>query len=135
MRRHARWFVLALTVALSVISIGFAVESCASAPTSVVTPQGKAAFKADQFVNAVGVFQDSAIAANATTPPLISTADTRLIVQFCVGSARTAQAAVTGWQAGVIQGITSLQSSLSAAAQTKYAPYLNLLKTILQGIS
>jgi hypothetical protein len=127
--------VSAFVLIASVGSIGFAVQSCASAPTSVVTPQGQAAFKADQFVTALGVLQDSAIAANATTPPLISTADTRLIVQFCVGSAQTAKAAVTGWQAGVIQGLTSLQSNLSAAAQTKYGPYLTLLKTILAGIS
>lgn len=132
--RRAR-LVLVLTAALSLGSAGVALHSCASAPTSVVTPAGQAAFKADQFVTAIGILQDSAIAANATTPPLISTADTRLIVQFCVGSAQTAKAAVTGWQAGVAQGITSLQANLSAAAQAKYGPYLSLLKTILVSIS
>lgn len=127
--------VSAFVLICGITSVGFAVQSCASAPTSVVTPAGQAAFKGDQFVTAVGVLQDSAIAANATTPPLISTADARLIVQFCVGAAQTAKASVTGWQAGVAQGVTSLQANLSPAAQAKYGPYLVLLKTILQGIS
>lgn len=124
---------LVLIVALSGLLVPLA--GCASAPASVTTPQGQFAYKADQFVSAVGIFQDAAIQANAQTPPLISTADTRLIVTFCVASAKSAQAATTGWQATVLSSIASLKAALSPAAQTKYGTYLTLISTLVQGIT
>src|SRR5690242_5250412 len=123
-------FIASLSIVL--LTLGPAI-SCASAPTSVQTPAGKAAYSADQVVSAIGIFQDAAISANANK--LISDADTRLIVTFAKSAVATIVAAQTGWQAGVITGLTQLQNSLSASAQTKYGSYITLIKTIVQGIS
>jgi len=120
------------SLSIIVLTLGPTI-SCASAPTSVVTPAGKAAYSADQVVSAIGIFQDAAISANSSK--LISDADTRLIVTFSKGAVATITAAQSGWQSAVITALTQLQNALSPSAQTKYGSYITLIKTIVQGIS
>lgn len=116
-----------------IIAIALFTFSCASAPTSVVTPAGKAAYSADQVVSAIGIFQDAAISANSNK--LISDADTRLIVTFSKGAVATITAAQSGWQSAVTTGLTQLNNSLSPTAKTKYGSYITLIETIIAGIS
>lgn len=116
-----------------IVGLSFGFTSCATAPASVVTPAGKAAYSADQVVSAIGIFQDAAISANSSK--LISDADTRFIVTFSKSSVATITAAQSGWQAAVITGLSQLNSNLSPSTQTKYSLYIKLIATIIQGIS
>ena len=79
-RRHARWFVLSLTLALGTASTAVAVQSCASitpAPAGL-SAAGVVAFNQTRLVKALDVIRDTAISANAQPKPLISTDETRM---------------------------------------------------------
>jgi hypothetical protein len=74
------------------------------APVTVVTPQGKTAYTADQVVVRVRELQNAAIQANATLvngQPGLDTATTRIVVQTCVSLAQTLAATPTGWPATI----------------------------------
>lgn len=94
---------------LILVACLFLMPACAP-PVSVVTPQGQAAYKADQIVTRVNELQNAAIAAN--TSQQLSTDATRLIVEFCVGADKTLAQTPNGWQATVTIGWASLKASL-----------------------
>jgi hypothetical protein len=91
--------------------LAFSVLAC-HPPASVVTPQGKSAYTADQVVVRVGELEKAAIQANATVvdgKPSLDEASTRLIVQTCVSIAQTLKTVPDGWQAVVKQSWASFK--------------------------
>lgn len=67
-----------------------------SRPTTIVTPQGKAAYTADQIVLRINNLQNAAIQAEQTGG--LSTDTTRTIVEFAVSADRTLKSVPSGWQ-------------------------------------
>src|SRR5580765_4795076 len=114
-------FVLALTL---VVGCG--------APSSVVTPAGQHAYKADQVVNYLGVFQDAAIGANNQN--ILSTNDTRLIVTFVKSAVTTIGQTPNGWQATVMTALNQLRNTLPKEVVDKYKVYLDLLSTMIASV-
>jgi hypothetical protein len=90
-RRSKLLYTLACAAAL-VLQAG-----CASKiPPTVVTPQGKAAYTADQVVIRVNELQNAAIQAEASHA--LPTSTTRIIVTFCVAADKTLATVPAGWQ-------------------------------------
>jgi len=123
---------LILVVALFTLSAPL--TSCASAPVNL-SPAGATAFNKTRVVKALDLVRDTAIAANAQTPPLLSTDETRQIVTFHEATLKTLQATDEGWQAAVSTAVTEFAKTLSSAQQKVLAPYLTLLQTLIAGIS
>ena len=109
--RIARFF-LACCV-LSVLTLGPA--NCA--PKTVVTPQGQAAYTADQVAQVIAALQNSAIQANKQA--ILPDVQAIQIVSACVDIEKTLQKVPTGWQATVRAAWTALKGKLSPnASQT-----------------
>ncbi len=89
------------------------VSGCASAPPTVITPQGKAAYIADAVVIRVNELQAAAIQANATGG--LSTATTAQIVQWTVQADTVLKSAQAGWQKALVQSWGVLKGQIPAA--------------------
>lgn len=110
MNLTSRKYLTAVVVCLSV-SMGVAVSSAAChAPVSIQTPQGKAAYSADQIAIRVNELQNAAIQANAAGA--LPEATTRTIVKFAVSADTTLRAVPQGWQATVAQAWTAAKAAL-----------------------
>lgn len=84
---------------LGLLAVLLLVTPGCHAPVTITTPQGQAAFKADQVVVRVNELQSAAIKAEAGGG--LSTSLTRVIVTFAVGADKTLAAAPDGWQSAV----------------------------------
>jgi hypothetical protein len=89
--------------------------ACPPRPVTIVTPQGQAAYTADQVAVRISELQNAAIAANASGN--LPTGTTRTIVQFCVTAAPTLASVPAGWNA-------TLQAAW-AAAKAQIPPVTN----------
>ncbi len=89
------------------------VSGCASAPPTVITPQGRAAYAADAVVIRVNELQAAAIQANATGG--LTTATTAQIVQWTVQADTVLKAAKDGWKAALVQSWGVLKGQIPAA--------------------
>ena len=106
-----------------------ALAGCAKAPPTL-SPAGVAAFNATRVVKALDLVRDTAIAANAQTPPLVSTANTRIVVNVYESAVRTIAAAPNGWKAIVSKALDELPNQLGAE-YSQIEPYVNLVKTLI----
>jgi hypothetical protein len=125
--------VLCFTAILSSVSIGFAVSSCGGvtpAPAGLSAP-GVLAFNQTRAVKAIDLIRDTAIAANAQTPPVMSTNSTRLVVQFHEATVKTINAAGTGWANEVKTAADNFIKTLPTTDQAIIQPYITLLDTLL----
>ena len=82
-----------------ILILALATAPACHAPVTVTTPQGKAAYTADQIVVRVNELQRAAVSAEAGHA--LDTATTRTIVEFCVSADKTLAATPNGWQATV----------------------------------
>jgi hypothetical protein len=106
------------------------------APVSVQTPQGKAAFTADQVVLRVGELQTAAIQANGTLDPktgkpVLDQATTRLIVQFCVDANTALKNAPNGWGKAVGAAWAKLKTQLPPVTNPAISSALSSIDVIL----
>jgi len=84
-------------------------------PASVVTEPGKRAYYAAQVLQRVSEVQNLVIQLNAATPPVMSTAQTRVVVQFCVSAAKVLKSADEGWAKVVLAMWREVQAQLPAS--------------------
>ena len=108
--------------------------SCAKAPPSL-SPEGVAAFNALRVVRALDVVRDTAIDAEAQVPPLISTANTRTIINFHEAALKTIAAAPGGWKATVLAGLDQLKADILPAAWARIRIYIDLLKVVIAEVA
>lgn len=92
------------------------------------------AFTNTQVVKVLDLVRDSAVSANAMTPPLVSTETTRKIVQFHASTLKVIDATTTGWQKTVQQSLQAIYDNLPPAERTLLAPYINLGLDTLKGL-
>lgn len=104
--------------------------SCASAPPSL-SPTGALAFNMTRVVQALDMVRDAAIAANAQTPPRLSTASTRRVVLWHQATVTILAQLPSGWKATVLAGLTQLSADVPAADAAQLAPYLALVKALV----
>lgn len=104
--------------------------ACASAPSSL-TPVGVAAYQQTRVLHALDAVRDTAIAANATAPPLMTEAATRKVVLWHKVALVTMRAAADGWQDAVLAALNELLLSLSVADRANLLPYISLAQTVI----
>lgn len=130
-QRSLRFAIVGAMLALSIIAF---TTDCAKAPPTVTTPQGIVAFQNLQVQKALDQVRDIAVDANATTPPVLSTDTTRKVVTWHKAAITTLHARTNGWQAALLTGLDELTKGLPAKDQQVLAPYIELVKVILQGV-
>ena len=104
--------------------------ACAKAPPTL-SPAGAAAFQATRIVKALDVLQDFAIAAEAQTPKVLSTAATRKVIDFVAASVRTIGAVPGGWRPTVTAALDQLHRDILPAEWERLLPYISLVKTLI----
>lgn len=112
-----------------VLLLAVALDGCAKPPPNL-TPQATAAFHATRVVKALDLVMDAAIAGEAQTPKVVSTANARAVVEFHQMAVRTIHAVPDGWKPTVLAALRQLPAQLGGD-YPKLAPYLNLITTLI----
>ncbi len=105
---------------------------CTKAPPNL-TPEATAAFHATRVVKALDLVMDTAIAAEAQTPKVLSTANTRRVVEWHNAAVRSIHAVPDGWKPTVLESMDQLVRVLGSDAGP-LTPYLNLVKTLIASV-
>lgn len=120
------------------IIFGVGMLSACAPPSTIVTPQGKIAYTADQIATRVGELEQAAIQANttkdATGKPGIADSTAVPLVQFCVSAEKTLKATPAGWQATVTTAWTQAKAAIPAADAQKLAVVIQSVDVVLAAI-
>lgn len=116
---------------IAIICIALASGAC-SRPATIVTPQGRAAFTADQIVLRLTELERAAIQANAAGGLDVNT--TRLIVRFTVSAERTMQQAPQGWQPTVIAAWNEVKRALPPIGNPAITAALTAIDLVLAAV-
>jgi hypothetical protein len=100
-----------------------------SPPASIQTPQGKAAYTADQIVIRVNELQAAAIQAEANKG--IDTATARIIVQFAVSADKTLKEVPAGWQAAVAKAWAETKAKLPVITNPAVSSAISSVDVVL----
>jgi len=120
---------------LFIISLLVLSTSCAGNNNPQLSPAGQAAATVTQVIHAIDVVRDTAIAANAQNPPLISTDNTRKIVNFHESAVKLMVALPTGWKSAVLTSLDELQKNVTIAEWNQISVYVVALKTLIAGVA
>lgn len=104
--------------------------SCAKAPPNL-TPQSQIEFNKTRVIKGLDVLRDIAIASNNLTPPQLSTASTRLIVNYHTSAIYLISNNSIGWESKVEALLTEVNKNLNESERTLLSPYIMLLSTVL----
>ena len=107
--KYLRYVVIVLALTSG---IGLASTNCGP-PKTVVTPQGQAAWGAQQILTVVHTVQTTAI--QASRQGALADADAVPIVQACVSIEKTLQQVPSGWQATVTTAWKAAKAKLSTS--------------------
>jgi hypothetical protein len=111
------------------VFVAFLAIAACHAPVTITTPQGHAAYTADQIVLRVNELQNAAIQAQATGA--LPTATARTIVEFCVSADKTLAATPSGWQATVGAAWAEAKTKLPAITNPSVQAAVNAVDVIL----
>lgn len=125
------FFTLSL-VALALV-IGMLTSGCAHPPPNL-TPAANQAFTQHQVQGALDELRDIAQAANATTPPLLSTDTTRKITTWHAQAITLIHDATAGWPTLVATSLDVALADLPPNEARVVAPYVPLIKTLLKEV-
>ena len=106
---------------------------CASAPVTH-SPEASAAYAKTRAIKVLDLLRDTAVAAEAQTPPLISTDDARKVVTWHRAALKIMDAA-GDWKALVGTSLDELLKTVSESTQARLQPYVELVRVILKGAS
>lgn len=123
-------FALVIGLALPLLA------ACPKAPASVVTPQGRAAFKADQVLARIENLEDVVIRAgtpDAAGHRVISKADADLIVGFCKDAALVIRQTPDGWLAAVRVLWDRAAARIPPADLPAVQGYVLMISVLLEG--
>jgi hypothetical protein len=135
-RRWTAAFSLTLLLSGGAITLlTLSIPACASLsvnkPPLGLSPAAKEAWYATRVIEALDILRDTAIDANAQTPPLVSTVTTRQIVTYHKSSITFIHSIPGGWKASVVAGITELENNLPLKEYEILKPYTQLVKAAL----
>lgn len=111
-----------------ILCLCLSLSACA-APVTITTPQGQAAYKADQVVVRVNELMNAAMSANAAKA--LPDATTRLIVQFCVDADKTLAATPAGWQATIGAAWQALKGQIPPQTNPSVLAAINAADVVL----
>lgn len=100
-------------------------------PTRNLSAQGKAAYQAKKVVAALDALRDVAVSAEAQNPKLISTENTRKVVNYHTAALKILSATPEGWKATVTKGLDEVLGQLSEKERSQVEPFANLAKALL----
>lgn len=100
------------------VMFGALSQAACRPPASIETEPGRQAWYASQVLQRVAEVQDLVIRLNSTTPPVLSTNTTRIVVQFCVSSAKVLKAMPEGWAKVVLAAFNEFKMKLPEDAMT-----------------
>ena len=120
-------------LAVAIIALLFA-SGCAQAPPNL-TPEASIAFQAMRAVKVLDLLRDIAIDAHAQVPPLLAETTTRKVVLYHQSTVKIIQASPGGWTAIALSGLDELVNNLSPPDKALLAPYVALVKTIIQEVT
>jgi hypothetical protein len=110
---------------------------CAHAPANL-TPQQQVVFTANQGVVAIGTVQHASIELNkiqicdpAPCHPLLSDANTKIVVDAVTDALTTLRATPQGWQGIVTVALDRIQLRLDAAGKQQIAAYISAARSFL----
>ncbi len=128
---------LALVVALvSVFAVGAVSTGCVKRPSSIVTPQGKAAFAADQVVIRLAEVQNAVIVAatpDATGKVGIAKPTANLIVSWIVDTLKVIKQTPNGWLAASTAAWNAAKTRIPPATLASAQGYIIAIDTLLAG--
>lgn len=104
---------------------------CASAPPTVTTAEGKAAFSADQVITRLGEAADVVIHANQATPPKVPDRVAIPLVKVIRATVKIVEVSPSGWLAAANTAYNEFKKTVSPADQQEYAVYFKLVETLL----
>jgi hypothetical protein len=109
--------------------------ACTHAPPTL-SPQGVHDFNTLRVIKALDLLRDTAIDANKQTPPLLTTATTRKIVNYHKFAVMTLDASGAGAKAGVSSALAQLiaDPSLTPPELALVQPYYALVKTAIDNL-
>jgi hypothetical protein len=119
---------------VATVALALTLTSCAPPPPTL-SPAGQAAVIGKQVIQALDVLRDFAISANAQTPPLLSTANTRKIVDYHESAVKVITTVPTGWKATVLAGLAQLKVDLPPGDWLRILPYVALVQSLIAGVS
>jgi hypothetical protein len=130
------WPALALSVSVGVtlLLVLLGVSRCAAHAPATLSPAAQTAWYGTRVIKALDVLRDTAIDAQAQTPPLLSEAVTRSIVQTHRSLLETIHQAPSGWPATVTAALAELERGLPPADRTIIHPYVELTETLLKAV-
>lgn len=102
------------------------------APVTVTTPQGRAAYTADQVAVRINELQNAAIAAQQQGQ--LPTATTRTIVQFCVGADATLAQVPAGWVVSLQTAWATTKANLPAMTNPAVTAALAAVDVVIGGL-
>lgn len=129
-RRRVALVVMLAAVVLS----GSGFSGCAPPPPNL-SPAANQAFYKTRAQKALDVIRDTAQDANATTPPIVSTATARKITIWHESAIKIMHDSGAGWQPAVQTGLDELLKDVTPAEKQLLTPYVALAKTILQEVA
>lgn len=132
MRNPPRWL-LVLSLLAIVGHAGMTAYACVHAPATL-SPAGQQAFNNTRVIHGLDLLRDTAIAANAQNPPVLSTATTRKIVTYHESALKEINALGSGWKAAVSTGLDEAAKDLPIKESMLLAPYFSLVKALLAEI-
>ena len=123
-----------LSILLSTLLTGFAVGSMTAChpPTTIVTPQGQIAYSADQLVTRIDELQNAAIQAN--TSGNLSTASTRILVQFAGSADAVLAATPSGWPTTVRTLWTTAKGNLGTQTNPLIVALMSAVDAVIGGL-
>lgn len=108
---------------------------CAQNPPPTLTPAASIAFNNLRIQNVLDQIRDIAQAANAATPPVLSTATTRKVTVWHNSTIKVIHAAGPGWYQAVLLSLDELTKDLPPADVQLLTPYVEFAKGIIKGVS
>lgn len=121
-------------LAALLLVMSLCVTSCAGfTPPPNLNSQGQAAFRNTQAIKVLDLIRDTAIDANAQTPPLVSTTTTRKIVTFHQASIKIIDATTTGWAATVYHNLEDLKKDTANEDKGVLSSYYDFALNTLKG--
>jgi len=133
MKRRADLIELTAAVVLAAF-IALCHQACAKTPVNL-SPAAVTAFESHEIQKSLDTIRDIAVDANATTPPVLTTATTRKIVTWHESAITVLHARGAGWVVTLAAGLDELLKNIPAEERQTLLPYVTLAKTVLIGVT
>lgn len=116
-----------------VLTVGsmMTLESCTKAPPSL-SPTGQREFYATRVIKVLDIVRDFAIDGEAAG--VVSTDDARTVVLWHKSAVQVAQVSGANWQTIVATTLDEAVTHLKPELKAKIAPYVGLVKAVLQEV-